>query len=154
MPSTMHERVNKNAELARQKLVLRKIITGPGSDAGEEAFAAFYDNAEQLQAIGRPFDEVTAAYERASSVAPHRAEALHGASRFCRENKRFAEGYEYARRGLQITPPEDNSLFNDGFTTMGCSMNLQSMPMLWAVPGLPRNVPASSPRGQDALEYA
>jgi hypothetical protein len=57
--------------------------------------------------MGRPFDEVIAAYERASNAAPNRAEALHAASRLCRENKRFEEGYEYARRGLEIPPPGD-----------------------------------------------
>ena len=40
-------------------------------------------------------------YLRASAAAPSRAEALHAASRLCRENNKFADGFEYARRGLK-----------------------------------------------------
>jgi glycosyltransferase involved in cell wall biosynthesis len=80
--------------------------TAPGGEP-EELFVGLYNAAKQLPKMGRPFDEVIAAYERASNAAPNRAEALHAASRFCRENKRFEEGYEYARRGLEIPPPGD-----------------------------------------------
>jgi LPS sulfotransferase NodH len=71
----------------------------------DEVFTVLYRAAEGLQAEGRPFDEVIAVYDRASNAAPHRAEALHDASRICRWNNNFAEGYEYARRGLAIPPP-------------------------------------------------
>jgi glycosyltransferase involved in cell wall biosynthesis len=75
------------------------------ADEAERLFMSLFNAAEQLLATGRPFDEVIAAYERASSVAPTRAEALHAASRLCRDNKRFAAGYEYARQGLKIPSP-------------------------------------------------
>jgi len=71
----------------------------------DEVFTVFFRAAEGLRAEGRPFDEVIAVYDRASTAAPHRAEALHGASRICRWNNKFAEGYEYAKRGLAIPPP-------------------------------------------------
>jgi glycosyltransferase involved in cell wall biosynthesis/LPS sulfotransferase NodH len=71
----------------------------------DEVFITLYRAAESLQADGRPFDEVIAAYDRASNAAPHRAEALYAASRLCRLNDMFAEGYDYARRGLAIEPP-------------------------------------------------
>ena len=71
----------------------------------DEVFTVFFRAAEGLRAEGRPFDEVIAVYDRASNAAPHRAEALHGASRICRWNNKFAEGYEYAKRGLAIPPP-------------------------------------------------
>ena len=61
--------------------------------------------AELLKAMGRPFDEVIAMYLRASDAVPSRAEALHAASRLCRENRKFADGFEYARRGLKIPQP-------------------------------------------------
>jgi len=55
--------------------------------------------------LGHPFDEVVATLIRASAVASNRTEALWAASKFCRESKRFAEGYEYAKRGLAIPAP-------------------------------------------------
>ena len=93
----------------------------------EELFVRLYNAAKQLPKMGRPFDEVIAAYERASNAAPNRAEALHAASRLCRENKRFEEGYEYARRGLEFRLQVTVFLFNNGFTTSGCSMSWLSM---------------------------
>ena len=77
--------------------------------------------------MGRPFGEVIAAYDRASNAAPKRAEALHAASRLCREGKKFAEGYEYARRGLRFGYQRVISRSYVGFTSTGCSTNLRSM---------------------------
>jgi len=36
---------------------------------------------------------------------PNRAEALHAASRYCRNSGRYTEGQEYARRGLAMDKP-------------------------------------------------
>lgn len=71
----------------------------------EEVFMSLYAAAQLQEAMGRPFEEVIATYLRASDAAPRRAEALHAASRLCRANNKFAEGYEYARRGLTIPLP-------------------------------------------------
>jgi glycosyltransferase involved in cell wall biosynthesis len=71
----------------------------------EEIFDSLYNAAELLKAMGRPFDEVIAMYLRASDAVTSRAEALHAASRLCRENNKFADGYKYARRGLKIPLP-------------------------------------------------
>jgi glycosyltransferase involved in cell wall biosynthesis len=76
----------------------------------EEIFDSLLNAASLLRAMGRPFDEVIAMYLRASDAAPNRAEALHAASRLCRENKNFADGFEYASRGLKIPLPA-NGLF-------------------------------------------
>ncbi len=46
-------------------------------------------------------------YLRASDAAPNRAEALHGASRLCRNARRHQQGYEIAKRGLGLTAPPD-----------------------------------------------
>ena len=73
----------------------------------DEVFMSLYAAAQIQQTMARPFDEVITTYLRASEAAPRRVEALHGASRLCRENKRFAEGYEIANRGLKITLPAD-----------------------------------------------
>jgi glycosyltransferase involved in cell wall biosynthesis len=72
----------------------------------EEVFVSLYSAARLQELTGQPFDEVVAAYLRASDLAPGRAEALHAACRYCRVNDRFAEGYEIARRGLNISIPE------------------------------------------------
>jgi glycosyltransferase involved in cell wall biosynthesis len=81
---------------------LKRAPLGHGPD---EVFMSLYDAAQLQQAMDRPFDEIIATYLHASDVAPWRAEALHGASRLCRENKSFAQGYEFARRGLNIPLP-------------------------------------------------
>lgn len=73
----------------------------------EEIFESLYAAAGLMQAMGRPSDDVLAMYLRAAEAAPGRAEALHAASRLCRENNKFAEGFEYARRGLNIPLPAD-----------------------------------------------
>ena len=59
----------------------------------EEIFDSLYNAAELLKAMGRPFDKVVAMYLLASDAVTSRAEALHAASRFCRENEKFADGY-------------------------------------------------------------
>lgn len=73
----------------------------------DEIFDSLYCAAEILKSRNRPIDEVLATYLRASEAAPTRAEALHAASRLCRDNGRFAEGFDYARRGLAIPFPPD-----------------------------------------------
>jgi glycosyltransferase involved in cell wall biosynthesis len=105
----MRERVENNARFARKNLTKKESTKAVDSIGGgaDEVFVSLQGEAERLRVAGRPFDEVIAAYDRASNAAPYRAEALHDASRFCRWNNRFAEGYEYARRGLMITPPVD-----------------------------------------------
>ena len=62
-----------------------------------------------MVALDRPFDEVIAAWERATQIVPTRAEALHGASRYCRNKGKNAEGMEFARRGIDLMQP--NGLF-------------------------------------------
>ena len=77
----------------------------PSDASAQETFDNLFDAAERLKAIGRPPEEVIAMYLSASGAAATLAEACHAASRFCRENDNFADGYEYARRGLQIPAP-------------------------------------------------
>jgi FkbM family methyltransferase len=110
IPAEMRERVENNAHFAREQLTKKqkaKVVDGVGEV--DEVFVSLHNAAERLRVAGRPFDEVIAAYDRASDAAPNRAEALHDASRFCRWNNKFAEGYEYAKRGLMIPPPSGGS---------------------------------------------
>jgi len=64
----------------------------------EEVFMSLYSAARLQEALARPFDEVMATYLRAANAVPGRAEALHGASRYCRSLGRNKEGYEIAKR--------------------------------------------------------
>jgi glycosyltransferase involved in cell wall biosynthesis len=73
----------------------------------EEVFVSLYYAAQLKQRLGHPDQEVIGAYLRASDAQPGRAEALHGASRFCRERGRNEEGYQLAKRGLDIAMPSD-----------------------------------------------
>jgi GR25 family glycosyltransferase involved in LPS biosynthesis/glycosyltransferase involved in cell wall biosynthesis len=76
----------------------------------EEVFISLYQAARLKQELGHPDQEIIDAYLRAADAAPGRAEALHGASRFCRLKGRYEEGYQFAKRGLQISMPA-NGLF-------------------------------------------
>lgn len=73
----------------------------------EEIFISLYSAGNLKGQLGGPVEEVIATFMRASKVAPTRAEALHAASQVCRANKRFAEGYDYAQRGLAIPLPAE-----------------------------------------------
>jgi len=66
--------------------------------AVEEIYLSLYYAAQLQEASGQPFEEVMATYLRAADTTPDRAEALHGASRYCRLQGRHKEGYEIAKR--------------------------------------------------------
>lgn len=71
----------------------------------EEVYVALYRAAQLKEQLGYPAHDVIAAYLAASCALPSRAEALHGASRFCLLTSRAAEGYRIARHALSIAPP-------------------------------------------------
>jgi len=73
----------------------------------QEVFVSLYKAAQLKEELGHDKDEVIALHLRASESAPNRAEALHGASRLCRNAGRNQEGYEIAKRGLALTAPQD-----------------------------------------------
>jgi glycosyltransferase involved in cell wall biosynthesis len=77
----------------------------------EEVFISLYYAAQLKELLGHPEQEVIATYLRAANAPPTRAEALHGASRFCRQKKRYEEGYQIAKHGLNIPTPSSNALF-------------------------------------------
>ena len=79
----------------------------------EEVFISLLSVAELGEALEREADEVLAAYQAAADAAPWRAEAWHGAARFCRAQSRFQEGYAFARRGLGIPYPSDSLFVSD-----------------------------------------
>jgi glycosyltransferase involved in cell wall biosynthesis len=73
----------------------------------EEVFFSLYSAARLKEQLGHPEQDVIDAYLRAADVLLTRAEALHGASRFCRHKGRSEEGYQIAKRGLGIAKPSD-----------------------------------------------
>jgi glycosyltransferase involved in cell wall biosynthesis len=73
----------------------------------EEVFISLYSAAQLKEELGYDEQDVIDAYLRAADAAPSRAEALHGASKFCRVKGRNQEGFQLARRGLQIPLPSD-----------------------------------------------
>ena len=75
----------------------------------EEIYVTLLEAGNLMAALDRPFDEVIAAWERATQIVPTRAEALHAASRYCRNKGKNAEGMEFARRGIDLMQP--NGLF-------------------------------------------
>ena len=75
----------------------------------EEIYVSLLEAGNLMGTLGRPFDEVIATYERAAQLIRTRAEALHAASRYCRDKGKNAEGMEFARRGVDLAQP--NGLF-------------------------------------------
>ena len=73
----------------------------------DEVFISLYCVAQLKEQLDHPDQEVIDAYLRATDALPTRAEALHGASRLCRNKGRNEEGYEFAKRGLEIPMPSD-----------------------------------------------
>ncbi|WP_027056135.1 glycosyltransferase family 25 protein [Mesorhizobium erdmanii] len=71
----------------------------------QEVYVSLLEAGNLMAALGRPFAEVIAAFERAAQTVPARAEAIHAASLFCRNQGRNAEGMEFARRGLDLAQP-------------------------------------------------
>jgi LPS sulfotransferase NodH/glycosyltransferase involved in cell wall biosynthesis len=80
----------------------------------DEVFVSLCRAAQLKADLGHDGDEVIATYLKAHGVAPHRAEALHHAARFCRIKERFQQGYDFAQRGLRIKRPGD-VLFSEGW---------------------------------------
>jgi len=73
----------------------------------EEVFVALYKAGQLQEELGVPADEVLAIYARASQTVPGRAEALHAAAKLCRNAGRNREGYEIAKRGLDLAAPAE-----------------------------------------------
>jgi hypothetical protein len=76
----------------------------------EEIFVSLLEAAKLQGQLGHSIDEVLTTLGKAADACPRRAEALHAASRLCRLHNRFAQGYEFARRGMNIPLP-DGGLF-------------------------------------------
>ena len=72
----------------------------------EEVFISLYRAAQLKAQLGHPDYEIIGMFLRAYETCPRRAEALHGAARYCREIGKHHQGYMFAKRGLDIKEPE------------------------------------------------
>src|SRR5215831_3447356 len=69
----------------------------------QEVFVALIQAARLQATLNKPFGDVLATYARAANACPARcAEAMHGASRYCRSLELFRRGLELARRALPL----------------------------------------------------
>jgi FkbM family methyltransferase len=71
----------------------------------EEVFYSLYQAARLREALGHPLADVIEAYEAATAALPHRNEARHAASRFCRLKGLYQKGYDLAKAGLHLAYP-------------------------------------------------
>jgi glycosyltransferase involved in cell wall biosynthesis len=73
----------------------------------EELFLSYSYAATMMWELGFDEDEVIETFLEAHKTCPTRAEALHGAARFCRIKDRFRQGFDLAKRALPIKLPVD-----------------------------------------------
>ncbi|MFO1392373.1 MAG: glycosyltransferase [Steroidobacteraceae bacterium] len=73
----------------------------------DEVYVSLLEAARLMEQLDYPEQQVIDAYLKAAQAAPRRAEALHGAARYCRIKQRYEEGYRYAKAGLKIKQPSD-----------------------------------------------
>ena len=124
LPTEERGRVLKNKESAVRKQQEIAALSSP--EAG--FFLKLLREARQKEELALPNDEVIAAYMEATSACPTRAEALHGAARFCRNRKVYERGCEFAAHGLAVAYPKDAMGVRAGSTSTGCSTSWRSTP--------------------------
>jgi len=77
----------------------------------QEVFYARFRQAQCLERLRRPLDEVLAAYVQCSREHPGRAEPLVEAARLARLAGDFTTAYEHARRAAEVPRPGTDALF-------------------------------------------
>jgi glycosyltransferase involved in cell wall biosynthesis len=93
----------------REKALVNYLKRAELGNWNEEIYVSLFEAGNLMAALDRPFDEIIATWERASKLVPGRAEALHAASRYCRDKGKNAQGMDIARRGIELKQP--NGLF-------------------------------------------
>ena len=72
----------------------------------QEVFFSLYKAARIKAELDFDEEDVIASFLKAYKVRKDRAEALHGAARFCRVKQGYQQGYELARRAMKIKRPD------------------------------------------------
>lgn len=73
----------------------------------EEVYISLLSSAYIMEGFDEPEGATLAVYDRAIAICPERAEARHGASRYCRERRNYVKGLHYAEAGLRLRMPAD-----------------------------------------------
>ncbi|MGU3667421.1 glycosyltransferase [Methylobacterium sp. A49B] len=73
----------------------------------EEIYISLLSAAYLMDSLNEPASAVLDVYDRAIAICPERAEARHGASRYCREHRDYVKGLYYAEAGLPPRMPRD-----------------------------------------------
>ena len=109
LPADHRDRVlkNKNFAIGRQREV------AAWSSPEDGAFIKLLRAAREKEELARPDHEVLSAYVEATAACPTRAEALHGAARYCRNKCIYERGYEFAAQGLAIAYPTNAAAVED-----------------------------------------
>ena len=110
LPAEMRDRVQKNRNFAARK---QQEIAASSSSPESGPFLKLLRAARQKEELGRLDDEIITAYVEAAASCPTRAEALHGAARFCRNKGLHERGYEFASQGLAIPYPHNAEAVED-----------------------------------------
>jgi glycosyltransferase involved in cell wall biosynthesis len=71
----------------------------------EEVYVSLLCAGRLKESLNYPFDDIIATYQRATDNVPSRAEAIHGASRYCRYVGRNREGYTIGKKGIGLSLP-------------------------------------------------
>ena len=85
----------------------------------QEVFLSLYKAAQIKAELDFDEEEVIASFLKAHKVRKDRAEALHGAARFCRAKQRYQQGYELAKRALEIKRPDHGLALEDWIYDFG-----------------------------------
>lgn len=73
----------------------------------QEVFVSLLNAARLKEATSYGNQDVIATYSDAALACPARAEALHGAARYCRTQGLYEQGYDFAAQGLTFARPDD-----------------------------------------------
>jgi hypothetical protein len=73
----------------------------------QEVFLSLLNAAMLKETAGYPDGEVISTFMAATASCRGRAEALHGAARFCRTKGLYEQGYAFAAQGLVLARPGD-----------------------------------------------
>ena len=97
----------------------------------EEVYCALLEAARLMLRLGRTLEEMLAPLERAMTINPARAEALHAASLACRLHSDFGRGARYGEAAAR-TPMPNEGLFLERWVYDYGALDEQAINSFWA----------------------